>query len=192
MNLAKTITASLILSVAITLGAAGAAATQVEKKNTEKQRLKPGSGPCAVLNIGGTVYDASQCEELAATGRTILKNRAGAAISFVVVAGTTCEWQVVSKKERVPVGGLLIQVISKKDRSIVAKGTTDRRGILSLTIPSDLQGEFQVGPAPQSLQGGDDNVGFCFRLLPLTPYYLCPMKVVDEQWCPMRIVKVKP
>ncbi|MBC7910777.1 MAG: hypothetical protein H7Y30_09780 [Pyrinomonadaceae bacterium] len=150
MTLMKRVLASLIM-----LLTALCISSQAQKGQTEKQGGNP-TGPCSVLSSGGTVYDTTECEELARNGRLIQKDKKGNLTALVLVAGKTTKWKVVAKAKGKSIAGVPVKLTSKKDNSIVAQAVTDRKGMFSLSIPATFQGD---------VDSYINEGGFCFEFV---------------------------
>ena len=188
---------AFLFTILCLLFSAGTASAQTPQGAAAKQAFNP----CDVLKEGGTVYDPSQCDELALNGMTFLRNKAGRGGStLVMVAGKKSDWQLTTKSKKTGLSGIAVWLRRKADKSVVARSVTNAKGIVSLTIPSNLEGEVELVTAQSSMKqgtgdGNGDNEGFCFRLLPTERYYLCEIEEVDPpfNFClRFRIVQVRP
>lgn len=159
-----------------------------------KEERKAAFSPCDVLNQGGTVYDPTQCDELATNGSTFLKNKAGKGGTLVMLAGQKAEWQLTSKNKEARLDGTEVLLRRKADHSIVAKAITNARGRFTLPIPADLEGEVELVTAQHSMkQKNGDNVGFCFEYLPREHHTLSCIDEPDDSYVlVLRVVQARP
>lgn len=157
----------------------------------------PAGGPCTVLNSGGTVFDASECAELAATG--VVVRPAG----WTVLAGRSYVWKIVTgvatgtdtsgrtpgAGARVAVtgtysdgvgspdlsarGGMPVALVRASDRTVVARAASAADGSFRLVVPADARGELRlvgfpwIGTAPPAETVVCNGAGECFDYCPL-------------------------
>ncbi|HYW06292.1 MAG TPA: hypothetical protein VE913_05010 [Longimicrobium sp.] len=163
----------------------------------------PAAAPCAVLNSGGTVFDASECEQLAATGMVV--RPAG----WTLLAGRSYPWKIVTAPAtstdpgRVAVTGtyadgvgappispdraMPVALVRVADRSVVARTVTAADGSFRLVVPPNVTGELRLvgfpwtGAAPPAETVVCNGAGECFDYCPLPaiPTTLEPMCADD-------------
>ncbi|HEX8209783.1 MAG TPA: hypothetical protein VF584_06310 [Longimicrobium sp.] len=164
----------------------------------------PAGDPCAVLNSGGTVFDASECAELAATGMVARPT------GWTILAGRSYAWKIVtavatgtdtsgrtrtvhgtfsdgSTADRSARGGMPVALVRASDRAVLARATTAADGSFRLAIPAGARGELRlvgfpwVGTAPPAETVVCNGAGDCFDYctLPSMPSTLSPMCVED-------------
>jgi hypothetical protein len=165
----------------------------------------PAGDPCAVLNAGGTVFDASECAELAATGMVARPT------GWTLLAGSSYVWKIVtgvatgtdtSGRTARAIGtysdgtgrpdpsaraGMPVALVRASDRAVVARARTAADGSFRIAVPADVRGELRlvgfpwVGTAPPAETVVCNGAGDCFDYctLPSMPSTLEPMCVED-------------
>jgi hypothetical protein len=193
--------ASLFLLVALPSAAAG------QSPGGRAPAAPPAGGPCAVLSSGGTVFDASECAELAATGMVARPT------GWTILAGRSYNWKIVTgvatgtdtsgrtaagratgtysdgvgMPDLSARGGMPVALVRASDRAVLARTTTAADGSFRLTVPAGARGELRlvgfpwVGAAPPAETVVCNGAGDCFDYctLPSMPSTLTPMCVED-------------
>lgn len=186
--------AALPLLLALPLGAAAQGAPAGRAPGSP-----PAGSPCSVLATGGTVFDASECAQLAATGMVV---------RWTIVAGRTYTWKIVTAPatslDRRAIGtysdgttrdvssdhtarAMPVALIRADDRSVVARTVTGPDGSFRLTVPAGASGEMRLvgfpwtGATPPAETVVCNGAGECFDYCPLPsmPTTLEPICVED-------------
>lgn len=184
----------------LALPSAAAAQTQ--------ERVQPASAPstggtCAVVNPDGTVFDARECAELAATGMVARPT------GWTILAGNSYVWKIVTGvatgtdtsgrgigtysdgvggrdlSERR--GGMPVALVRASDRAVLARARTAADGSFRIAVPAGARGELRLvgfpwtGNPPPAETVVCNGAGDCFDYCPLPsmPSTLSPMCVED-------------
>ncbi|MBV9773865.1 MAG: hypothetical protein JO040_07940 [Gemmatimonadetes bacterium] len=170
------LSATLPLLLALPFGAAAQGAPAGRAPGSP-----PAGSPCSVLATGGTVFDASECAQLAATGMVV---------RWTLVAGRTYAWKIVTapatSSDRTS-RAMPVALIRADDRSVVARTVTAPDGSFRLAVPAGASGEMRLvgfpwtGAAPPAETVVCNGAGDCFDYCPLPsiPTTLEPMCAED-------------